>query len=207
VFSELDYFNQSKMNKYWWTNFMFIDNIHPVTGDQAMIWGSFFSLEIQLFIVLFPMIVVIIYNEVVGYLTLSAVCLGSLITAFFYSKSKDLHLSSFVNSYEVGRYIEKPWNKVFPYAFGILIGIVIWRYNNSNIRGTYIGKLSRVIQQSTFVSWAMHILANVIIITLVLTIHAIDHNRDGNTKFSSSVWLILSQIFIPLALSMHLLPL
>ena len=105
AFSELDYFNESKMDKYWWTNFLFIDNIYPKTEKQPMLWGSFFSLEIQLFLIFFPMIVLIIYNEMIGYLTLSSFWLGSLITAFFYSKSKDLELSSYVNAGEVGRYI------------------------------------------------------------------------------------------------------
>ena len=113
-----------------------------------------------------------------------------MITAFFYSKSKDLELSSYVNAGEVGRYIQKPWNKFFPYGFGIIVGIIIWKYNNSNIKGTYVAKISKLIQQNSLISWSMHIIATILITTMIVTIHPIDHDRNGDTKFSSSIWLV-----------------
>ena len=104
IFSELKYFGGNDMNKYWWTHFLFINNIHPKTVKQPMIWMSFFALEIQLFLVFFPMIVLIILNQRVGYLTLGTFWLASLITAFFYAKSKDLELTSYENPDEIAKY-------------------------------------------------------------------------------------------------------
>ena len=52
----------------------------------------------------------------------------------------------------------------------------------------------------------MHIVGVIIIATIIITIHPIDHDRGGDTKIASSLWLVLSQIFVPLGLTLNFLP-
>ena len=131
IFSEQTYFNTSEIREYWYTYFLFINNIHPKIVHQGMIWGGFFALEIQLFILFFFVIAWIKYHKKSGLAVLGLLWFGSLIAAFFYAKGKSIYLSSFTEPELVIKYMQKPMNKFFPYGFGSLMGILVWYYNNT----------------------------------------------------------------------------
>lgn len=167
VFSEQTYFNTSEIRKYWYTYYLFINNIHPKIVHQGMIWGGFFAVEVQLFILFFFVITWIKYHKKTGLPLLGLLCLGSLITAFFYSKGKSIHLSSFESPELVIKYMQKPMNKFMPYGFGSLMGIMVWYYYNSNIRDTFIESFANKLKSSPCVAFILTFLGKLMIIVLV----------------------------------------
>ena len=206
IFSEQSHFNTSEIREYWYTYFLFMNNIHPKIVHQGLIWGGFFAVELQLFILFFFVVVLIKYKREVGFLFLAMLCLGSLIGAFFYSKGKHVKLSSFYEPEDVMKYMQKPMNKFFPYGIGTLMGIMIWSYNNTDVRNTFIGNFASKLKESSFLVWVMQLSGILMILAVAVTINPIDHNRDGNTKVASSFWLLGSQIFVSIGLSLIFIP-
>jgi hypothetical protein len=189
IFSEQAFFNTSEIREYWYTYFLFMNNIHPKIVHQGMIWGGFFAVEIQLFIAFFFIVAWIKYHKSTGYLVLALLCLGSLISSFFYSKGKHVKLSSLMEPEDVIKYMQKPNNKFFPYGVGSLMGIMIWYYNNTDTRNTFIGNFSAKLKESSLLVWILQLTGILMILAVVFTISPIDHNRDGDTKVASGFWL------------------
>jgi hypothetical protein len=126
------------MRKYWWTYLVYINNLHPSIRNQGMIWGSFFALEVQLFIAFLPFVGMLLYNRRLAILAILSIMIGTMAAGFSWAITKDVTLSPLDDPYEAMRYEQKPWNKGFPYGFGILIGYLYWVHRNEENEGTWL---------------------------------------------------------------------
>ena len=104
------------------------------------------------------------------------------------------------------RYEQKPWNKAFPYGFGILVGFFYWRYQNENIEGTWLERFTNRVQNGPYFSYILHMIGSLFIATIIILHHPVENDRESDITTSTTFLLTASQIFMPLGLTLNFIP-
>lgn len=130
----------NKCYKYWWTNFLYINNFYPwKSADGSCIgWGWYLANDMQ-FYVFSPLIIIPMYSffsiallTVLSLLLCSFIITGSLVGVYNYQAN---FLSALAYNFTADpngpQYFDlvyyKPWSRVQPYLVGLLLGYVLFR--------------------------------------------------------------------------------
>ena len=138
-------------SKYWWTNFLYINNFIPwELTEQCVGWSWYLANDMQ-FYVISPLILITAYKMFPVSMVISGglMTCGFLITAvltgvyrfqsnvfsqiaYNYSQSPDAP-----TNFEDAIYI-KPWGRIAPYLVGIMFGYVFYKQYKINFRQKYL---------------------------------------------------------------------
>ena len=118
--------------KYWWTNLLFINNIHPWNNvDECIGWVWYLANDFQFFIMTPPIIYAYCKNRKAGIITIfiliiSSMLVNGIITAIY---NLSITLSGGGGKIEGGNVLySKPWARMGAYFVGALFGISYFEY-------------------------------------------------------------------------------
>ena len=148
------FYNSCK--QYWWTNFLYINNIYPRKHlDICMPWSWYLTSDMQFYVIAPLIIVPLSLNYKVGLtligilLTANVVIIGSIAGGYGLSANSakfeelTLALQDRENYHNLTDDIyTKPWTRIGPYLIGILIGYFLHKQQKKPIfkkkRSNYI---------------------------------------------------------------------
>ena len=124
--------------KYWWTNFIYINNFYPwKMFESCLPWAWYLANDMQ-FYVISPIFLLPLYflspigfGLIAGVLVVGFTVTATLVGVFNFQASTFASLAY--------QYIEnpnitsndllytKPWSRIFPYLVGILLGYILYR--------------------------------------------------------------------------------
>jgi peptidoglycan/LPS O-acetylase OafA/YrhL len=112
---------QQTCNQYWWTNILYINNLHPPNElGECMAWSWYLANDFQFYLIT-PIIAVLwTRNKMAGTLLALILLVGSYISTILMSyhdlknQSTDFFTGQPYNTYV------KPWVRIPPYLYGLL---------------------------------------------------------------------------------------
>ncbi len=124
--------------KYWWTNFLFINNLYPWKLREACFrWSWFLANDMQFYIVAPLMIVPLYYSKALGGVIVTAFLAASFVVTGTLTGHFDLNLNLFLSFIDalvdpekpnaVDFLYIKPWTRMPPFLVGILLGYVLFK--------------------------------------------------------------------------------
>lgn len=119
-------------NKYWWTNFLFINNLYPWDmGAECIGWVWYLANDFQFFIISPPIIYAYCKNRIAGYMLIGFLIFVSMmvngILTLVYNIGIDLS-SNQVDGMTL--LYSKPWGRMGAYFVGALFGLTFFEYRN-----------------------------------------------------------------------------
>ena len=143
---------------YWWTNLLFINNIHPwQMADNCIGWVWYLANDFQFFLLSPPLIYVYCKHRKIGYsligmLILTAMLVNGVTTALY-------DVGPTIASQEVNAmdllYV-KPWARMGAYFVGALFGLAYFEMSKSEkhpeLRGTVANKVFTQLRTSRLTS-------------------------------------------------------
>lgn len=206
IYSLVNFFNTETMEKYWYTYMLFINNFVPSVEKQGMVWASFLSMDLHLFIIFLPFVYLLRKKWKIGISAIVLMMFGSLITSFCWAMDADVIIMPALEPFKTIRYQQKFWYKAFPYGIGIITGWCIWRYHNENIDGTLLKKVTDMIIESSVVSVGLHLIGLSMIVLVVCLYHPVTNYNHYDHTFPAVVVLTLSQVLIPVGVALNFVP-
>ena len=127
-------------DKYWWTNLLYINNLHPWKfGEECIGWTWYLANDMQFFVIS-PLIIIPMYFLLpVGLAIAAALLLVSFITTAVLSGVYDFQANTFAYfaySYVAPHNITtssqdllygKPWHRIQPYLVGLVLGYLLYK--------------------------------------------------------------------------------
>jgi peptidoglycan/LPS O-acetylase OafA/YrhL len=139
---------QKNCEKYWWTNFLYINNLYPWgLGDECMGWTWYLSNDMQ-FYVFAPLILIPLYFFFPIGLGISAfVILGTFIAngAIAGVHGFQANVFQIVNPDESNDIYIKPYTRAGPYVVGLVLGFILFKKVRINIHWFVDWLLYRVV--------------------------------------------------------------
>ena len=120
--------------KYWWTNFLYINNLYPwKRDDECMGWVWYLALDMQFYVISPVMVIALFYSLPVGLISVSIFLVASFIStgaiaghygfdnSLLSAKNANISVSPQDEIYS------KPYTRISPYLVGIVIGYLLYR--------------------------------------------------------------------------------
>ena len=132
---------QEKCEKYWWTNFLYINNLYPwKIADECLGWSWYLANDMQFFVIS-PLIIIPMYfffplgiAIVTGLLLMSFISTGVLAGVYDIQANT---FAAFAYKYVAPNITEgvstsdllytKPWHRIQPYLVGLVIGYMLYK--------------------------------------------------------------------------------
>ena len=139
VWSNANTILAEECEKYWWTNFLFINNFIPDgKGNICFGIGWYLANDMQFFL-LGPFLVLLYYklpNKIFAWIFFSLFILALMVVGYLVAYEYNFRVSIFdkMNSREDGAdwfkdYYTKPYIRFSPYLQGIMAGILFYHYD------------------------------------------------------------------------------
>ena len=124
--------------KYWWTNFLYINNLYPWNiVDECYNWSWYLANDMQFYVIAPLMLLPLYYFAPVGVIVSGAILLCSFVITATLTGVYDLQanlLAPFAYQYNgnsTQSYMDliyiKPWARIAPYIVGLLLGYVLYK--------------------------------------------------------------------------------
>ena len=121
---------QQNCEKYWWTNFLYINNLYPWSlADECMGWTWYLSNDMQ-FYILAPLIIIPLYFFFpVGLAISGALVLVTFVTngAISGVKKLDANVLQANDPAILNDIYIKPYTRAAPYIVGLVLGFVLFK--------------------------------------------------------------------------------
>ncbi|XP_072034489.1 O-acyltransferase like protein-like [Amphiura filiformis] len=124
--------------RLWWTNFLYINNLHPFPGDlggQCMGWSWYLANDMQFFIIS-PIILYLLYkNRKIGFAVIGGILLISTCAtigiSYHYGLNIGFNQKPFNNNTAdhptADHLYGKPYHRIPPYLIGIIVGYFLFK--------------------------------------------------------------------------------
>ena len=126
--------------KYWWTNLIYINNLHPYAlMDGCISWAWYLANDMQ-FYVITPLVLIPLYYFLPIGLLVGLVLLGagflitSVLTAVYDYQANTFsflaygYVQSNTTQYSYSDMVyTKPWNRIAPYLVGLMVGYIFFK--------------------------------------------------------------------------------
>lgn len=191
--------------KYWWTNFLYINNLYPWGLAKGCVsWTWYLANDMQFYIIS-PLILIPAYFLLpAGFIVLLVFLIGSLVVTSALTAVYDFQANTFsglaygyigkpttMMNYSDTIYI-KPWNRLAPYLVGVALGYIFYRGFNFN-------KLNRLVKLVIYM--AMWCVAGFAMFWLVYGLYFTWHgHRPG--KFENNIYITFSRFIWALCLAL-----
>ena len=127
-------------DKYWWTNLLYINNLHPWKfGEECIGWTWYLANDMQ-FYVISPLIIIPMYFLLpVGVAIAAALLLVSFITTAVLTGVYDFQANTFaffaynyvaphnITAISQDLLYGKPWHRIQPYLVGLVLGYLLYK--------------------------------------------------------------------------------
>ena len=127
---------QNNCEKYWWTNFLYINNLYPWgLKDECMGWTWYLSNDMQ-FYILAPLIIIPLYFSFpVGLLISGVLIIVTIVAngAIAGVKEFQANMIQFESGGEDNDIYIKPYTRAGPYIVGLVLGYVLFKKVRINI--------------------------------------------------------------------------
>jgi len=158
----------AQCEKYWWTNFLYINNLYPwELKEQCVGWSWYLANDMQ-FYVISPILLITAYKIFPVSLILNGVLMacgflvtGTLVGVYDFQGNSFSAVAynytqkaSAPTTYTDAIYI-KPWGRIGPYLVGIILGYVLYKKYKIPLRSRILNRLvySSIWGLSTFVAF------------------------------------------------------
>lgn len=123
--------------KYWWTNFLFLNNFIPDgKGNDCLGQSWYLAVDMQLFVFSIGVITLYAkYPKKYTWVAIGILCLSSLIERIIVSNENEIMislLSSKMSADSVRSTYTKPYSRITPYILGLMSGFVYHQYKSKN---------------------------------------------------------------------------
>ena len=124
--------------KYWWTNFLYINNFYPWDiAEECFGWAWYLANDMQFYVIAPLMLLPLYYFAPVGMIVSGAILLCSFVITATLAGIYDLqgnmlaaiayrYVDNSTQSYMDLIYI-KPWARIAPYIVGLLLGYMLYK--------------------------------------------------------------------------------
>ena len=138
TYGGLSSYFQERCDKYWWTNFLYINNIYPwKIGDECLGWSWYLANDMQFFVIS-PLIIIPMYFLFpLGIAIVTGLLLGSFISTGVLAGVFDIQANTFaafaygynttVTEDTSDLLYTKPWHRIQPYLVGLVIGYLLFK--------------------------------------------------------------------------------
>jgi len=123
----------SKCSTYWWTNFLFINNLYPwKIGDECIPWVWYLANDFQFFLMSPPIIYAYCKNRKLGYILPLSFCIVSMLISgvitwiFGYSV---VLTSATATQDGMSLLYSKPWGRMGAYFVGAMFGLSYFEHD------------------------------------------------------------------------------
>ena len=124
--------------KYWWTNFLYINNFYPwMFSDGCFNWSWYLANDMQFYVIAPLMLLPLYYFAPIGMIVSGAILLCSFVITATLTGVYDLqantlapmayqYVTNTTQSAQDLIYI-KPWARIAPYIVGLLLGYIFYK--------------------------------------------------------------------------------
>ena len=111
--------------KYWWANFLFINNFYPTNmNDQCIGWVWYLANDFQMFLISPFVILAYCKGRMLGYLVVLSLVLVTVIVSGSMTLAYDIGIDMASPNIDGMTWLyEKPWGRTGPYFIGALFGL------------------------------------------------------------------------------------
>ena len=189
---------EANCEKYWWTNFLYINNFYPWNlGNQCVGWTWYLANDMQFYIISPLILIPLYYIFPVGFVISFVMVVCCLVITSTLTAVYDFQANSFaflaygynghptsLMTYSDAIYI-KPWDRFGPYVVGLLLGFVFYRgVNFSKLRS----KLLKL-----FIFAGMWFVAGLVMLLLVYGLYFTWHGHFP-TKVENNIYITFGRI-------------
>ncbi|EFA78371.1 transmembrane protein NRF-6 [Heterostelium album PN500] len=115
-------------DQYWWTNLLYINNLHPSTLTQeCFAWGWYLANDMQFYLIAPFVLLSFRYKKIFGYtwvVILLAICFTTNIWLTIKFNIATFFDFSFTSTSFATDIYQKPWTRVGPYAVGLCVAFL-----------------------------------------------------------------------------------
>ena len=195
--------------KYWWTNFIFINNLYPWDLMQECMPHTWYMANDFQFFLITPFILMLLHkSKLAGYVTTLLLCALSIVCVVIISYHYDFVLPN-PHGYPADAYYTKPWCRISTYLVGVLLGQMYYDRKLA-IKGTHphlinsFGNRFFALYKSTMCTWASALIGVAITTFLVCIYHLLS---SGSWDISpSSAWYSTSRPLFVSGMMLVLMP-
>jgi hypothetical protein len=149
--------------KYWWTNFLFINNFHPFdNGKECIGWVWYLANDFQFFLMTPPIIYAFCKNRRIGYMIWLFLIIASMIVNGTLTAIYDVSVlwGDAKNDFKTGNWMYgKPWSRMGAYFVGAIFGFGFFEHSCKQkfpeLAGTLMDSIYVRVKHSRSISIAM----------------------------------------------------
>ena len=129
----------SHCEKYWWTNFLYINNFYPLSISNSCYGVTWYLADVMQFFIISPIFVLLLYHHwKIGFATIGGIMLASIAILSTLVDVADLKVNFIINVDQPNMDIMyvKPHCRINAYLIGILLGFILykkWRIKCTNL--------------------------------------------------------------------------
>ena len=127
----------SKCTDYWWTNFLYINNLYPwKIADECILWGWYLANDMQFYFIS-PFILIPLYYSfpmamvIVASLLLSSFIANATLVGVYDYQANFLAIIAYNFTEDPTEYFDaiyiKPWSRIQPYLVGMVLGYILYK--------------------------------------------------------------------------------
>ena len=120
----------SHCEKYWWTNFLYINNFYPLSMRYSCYPATWYSANVMQFFIISPIFLLLLYHYwKIGFTTIGGLMLASIAIIGTSAGVANLKVNFLLNIEQANGDIiyVKPYGRINAYLIGILLGFVLYK--------------------------------------------------------------------------------
>ena len=207
---------RANCKKYWWTNFLFINNLYPTSlNDECIGWVWYLANDFQFFLMTPPLIFLYCKNRLIGFACTFLMVFIAMMTNCIITAVKGYSITLSGGDGEGGDYVYiKPWFRMGPYFVGGLIGLAFFEYASKekypHLENTIAAGIFTKLKQSRVVSMAFFVVGFGLTALYVFPLRNfyVDCGFTDNcwSNFTSSIYNATCRPFFVLGVGLCVIP-
>jgi len=196
-------------NKYWWTHFLYINNLYPLPPktSNCIGWTWYLPNDMQFFLIA-PFLILLYYrNRKYGLFAILGLQVSCWIIELTVVSVYGISASYFSagDDYQA-IYYQKPWNRISPFLIGLLVAYAYHSYKNDERGTTFFSKACHLLRDSRLVRYPIYILGLFLTSFFVFYQYYLNNHTSELSQFSSTMFLTFSRPCFVLGMSCIVFP-